>query len=188
MSHPQLWSHRVLSLFSSKYRQLAWRRLSGWEHLVGSGSITVCVRGGTGMAQLGAEAENKHNAAFHGSAMRCHAWVARLGCAATAGRAAGGEPCSDLLYTDRPSVPGRRRPQRLLLPSGDQREDHVLHRGGGTHRCWALACTVTVTADRAILSSHIWDHDLWPDATFWQGNSSRARETLRTDAERRSGP
>ena len=28
VSYPQLWSHWVPSIFSSKYRQLAWRRLS----------------------------------------------------------------------------------------------------------------------------------------------------------------
>lgn len=37
----------------------------------------VRVRDGTGMGHLGAEAENKHQTAFCGSAVRCHARVAR---------------------------------------------------------------------------------------------------------------
>ena len=119
------------------------------------------VRDGIGMGKLGAEAENKHQTAFCGSAMRCHAWAARARLCSCCGK--GNWRLSPSLISFTPTASPCRAAASPSACScrwagpGDQCEDHVLHLGGGTYRRCALPCTMTVMAKQAILSSHIWD-------------------------------
>lgn len=147
-------------------------------------------RDGTRTGQPGAEAENQRNTALQGSAARCHARVARARLCSC--RVKGSWRLNPSLTSFTPAAPPCRAaagPSACSCPRagpGEQREDHVLRWGGDAYRCSAPACPMTVTANRAISSSHLWDHNF--DVTSRQGNSSRAWETLRIDAKRHSGP
>lgn len=96
----------------------------------------VC-SGWTGMGQLGAEAENKHQTAFCSSAMCCHSRAARARLCSC--RRKGSWRLSPSLTSFIPTAPPCRAADGPSACScrwagpGDQHEGCVLHRGGGMY-------------------------------------------------------
>lgn len=155
--------------------------------------MMVRVWNGTRMQQLGAEGENRDSAAFRGSAARCHAgmaWARPCSC-----RGKGRRRLSPSLSSfHRPPLRAVLPPAPALAPAIGQDPEGSGRTRSCTGRrhlpmlCHSLASTMAATANRASPSSHLWDRNLWPDAISWQGNSSRAWETLRIDAKKHLDP
>lgn len=67
------------------------------------------------------------NTTLLSTATCCHAWAGLC----SYHRKVEAEPFSDLIYTDHPSMPHCHQPHCHRAGRGDEREDHILHWGGG---------------------------------------------------------